>query len=137
MNNMSDNQNQVTVRELRQFGCGLGIILLAIGVTLLWQGAMLGAVVIIVALAVAHVFWWQWPGTRRAYSRWMAVAQCISKVMTTLLLLLLYFLILTPLALLARLFGKHFLDLGFREDCESYWVVRNRDEQRHNCEKQY
>jgi len=134
---MKDKQNQVTAKELREFGCGLGVILLVVGSILLWQGTLLGAVVIFVAFAVAHAFWWQWPGTRQLYAGWMAVARALSKVMTAVLLVFLYFIVLTPIALLARLLGKHFLDLQFKQACDSYWVVRKPGEQSHDCKKQY
>lgn len=134
---MKDKQNQVTAKELRQFGCGLGVILLVIGGVLLWRGAIFGAIVICVAFAVAHVFWWQWRGTRELYARWMAVARVLSKVMTTVVLTLLYFMVLTPIALLARLFDKRFLDRSFDKSCDSYWIVRDPATQRHNSEKQF
>jgi hypothetical protein len=67
----------------------------------------------------------------------MAVARCISKVVTSALLMILFFVVLTPIALLARRCGKRFLDLAFREECDSYWVLRDSAAQRHDCEKQY
>lgn len=134
---MRDTDHQVTVRELRQFGCGLGILLLVIGSVLLWRGNLLGALVLCAALAVAHVFWWQWRGTRRVYSHWMAAARCLSRVMTRVILFVLYFVVLTPLALLARLCGKRFIDMHGDKGRDSYWVVRGPEAKRHDSRKQY
>jgi hypothetical protein len=41
-------------------------------------------------------------------------------------LFVIFFLVLTPVALLARLLGKRFLDLGRGGQAKSYWVARDR-----------
>ena len=40
------------------------------------------------------------------------------------ILLVIFFLILTPLGILLRAFGKDYLSRPFRRDSPSYWLVR-------------
>jgi hypothetical protein len=40
------------------------------------------------------------------------------------ILLVIYFLILTPLGILLRAFGKDYLSRPFRGDSLTYWIVR-------------
>jgi hypothetical protein len=55
---------------------------------------------------------------------WMTLAIVLGWVMTRVLLALVFFIGITPIALIAKLFGKRFLDLGFEPDRESYWEKR-------------
>ena len=46
---------------------------------------------------------------------WKKFAELLGWVNTRILLTIIYFLIITPLALLFRLSGKQFLDIGFNQ----------------------
>ena len=59
-------------------------------------------------------------------------------IVSTVALTILYFLCITPIALIARLTGKKFLDLSFRNEADSYWNLRQKKEKTENsCETQY
>jgi hypothetical protein len=47
-------------------------------------------------------------------------------VMSRVLLGIIFYLVITPLGLAARLTGKQFLDLKFKEVKPSYWIERTR-----------
>ena len=53
---------------------------------------------------------------------WMALAEKISVVMTFVIMVLLFYLVITPLGLLLRLFGKDLLERKIRKDLPSYWT---------------
>jgi hypothetical protein len=58
--------------------------------------------------------------------------------MTRVILTVLFYLVLTPIAVTARLFGKQFLDLSFRDPKDSYWVLREKDSSKErNYEAQF
>lgn len=115
-----------TRRELRQFGCGLGILLGLFGSLHIWQGLAMGGWLLLAGAAVASAFWRQWPGTRGLYIGWMRAAAVWGRLLTTLLLALLYLVVLTPTALLARGMGKRFLSVAPEPGRTSYWTARDR-----------
>jgi hypothetical protein len=59
---------------------------------------------------------------------WMCLAILMGWVMTRVILILLFFLVLTPLAIIARIFRKRFLDLKIDKSKESYWEIREKKE---------
>ena len=61
---------------------------------------------------------------RAAYLGWMALALALGWVMSRVVLTLIFAVVLTPLALLARLTGKRFLALEPDPAAPSYWVRR-------------
>ena len=48
----------------------------------------------------------------------------ISWVMTRLVLCIVFYLVITPTSIIARLVGKKFLDLKFDKNKKSYWIVK-------------
>ncbi len=50
------------------------------------------------------------------------IAHVMGWVMTRLILGILFYLVITPIGLLGKLFGKRFLDLKFPGKHESYWI---------------
>ena len=55
---------------------------------------------------------------------WMTLATVLGWVMTRLLLMIVFFIGITPIAFIARVVGKRFLDLKYEPDRESYWEKR-------------
>ncbi len=54
----------------------------------------------------------------------MALALVLSWVMTRVILALTFYLMITPLGLLMRLFGYRFLDLSWGDSRETFWHSR-------------
>ncbi len=52
---------------------------------------------------------------------WMAFAEKLSFVMTTLIMFLTFYVVITPLALLLRVMRKDLLSLTLEPEAESYW----------------
>jgi hypothetical protein len=55
---------------------------------------------------------------------WMTLAILLGWVMTRVILVFLFYLVITPIGLIARIFGKHFLDLKIDKSRISYWEKR-------------
>lgn len=56
---------------------------------------------------------------------WMAFAELLGWIMTRVILIILFYAVLTPTALVARVvFRKRFLDLYFEDSKKSYWHSR-------------
>jgi hypothetical protein len=68
-----------------------------------------------------------WPRSLKwAYLGWMALALIAGHVVSTLLLVLFFFLVVTPIGLLARCLGQDFLSRKWDRQATSYWLPRNR-----------
>jgi thiol:disulfide interchange protein len=118
-----------TPRALRSFGLVLGGVLLALAAWLLWRGrppaawlaaGLPGALLAALGLLAPAAL-------RGAHRAWMALALALGWVTSRLVLLLVFSLLLTPLALAARLLGKRFLAMGPDPRATSYWVARPPD----------
>lgn len=113
-------------RALRNFGLLMASVLLLVGGWLWWKSAaswpwVLGgaAFLSVIGLAVPAVL-------KPVYKIWMIFALILGWVMTRIILTLVYFLVLTPIGFLGRLFGEQFLQLKWTRPGEtpSYWVRR-------------
>lgn len=113
-------------RALRRFGLLVGGALLLPCAWLAWRGRIAppwlapGAVLAVLG-AVAPA------ALRGVHRAWMALALALGWLTSRLVLLLVFALLLTPLALAARLLGKRFLEMGPDRGAASYWVARPRD----------
>jgi hypothetical protein len=58
------------------------------------------------------------------YAAWLKIAQFIGRVINTLILTLAYYLVITPTALIKRLFSGPVLPLKPDKSVLSYWVSR-------------
>jgi hypothetical protein len=114
---------KATLKELRNFGLGVGAVFLVLfGLALPWIGGRafprwpfyLGMPLILMGLA--------WPALLRPlHFVWMKLAAALAWVNTRIILAILFFLIFTPLAFLRRLFGKDSLGLRWEEGESTYW----------------
>ena len=62
---------------------------------------------------------------RPVHSAWLKVAHFLGRVVTTVVLALAYYAVITPSALLKRLFGGRPLPVKPDKNVSSYWVVRS------------
>lgn len=55
---------------------------------------------------------------------WMKFGGLLHRIVTPVIMAILFLLFITPLALIMRLFGKRPIPLGFDPKMRSYWIVR-------------
>ena len=111
-------------KEIRQFGITIGIVLgLLGGVFFLRQKdfytyfLIFSAALFISALVL--------PALLKPVQRiWMSLAIVIGWFMTRVILTVLFCLVVTPIGILARIFGKRFLDTRFNRNADSCWITR-------------
>jgi len=127
-------------KELRQFGFTMGIILAVLGVLLLVRGKdnypylfMASGVLIFLGLV--------WPaGLKPLQKAWMSLAVVMGWVMTRLILTVLFYLVISPIGLLAKLFNKDFLSLKLEPEAKSYWIPidpKSEQETKAACQRQF
>ena len=57
---------------------------------------------------------------------WIKLGEILGRVIAPIVMAIIYFLILTPISLLVRLFGKDLIGMKYKNDVESYWVIRKK-----------
>lgn len=108
-------------REIRKFAFPVATVILAIGLFALWREKafawpLIGISGFLVAGAcLLPVI------LRPLYVPWMLLAAVMGWVMTRVLLTLTFYLMITPIGLLRRLFGGDSLKRKFLGNADSYW----------------
>ena len=138
---VSVRELDLSPRRLRRFAFLVAAVLAAIALALALRGrhpggrnlaAGAGAALVLAGVA--------FPARLAAvYRAWMALAFALGWATSRVVLFVLFALVLTPIALVARLTGKRFLDLGFtpgKDGPGSYWV-RKEEGSRGDYEKMY
>ena len=57
---------------------------------------------------------------------WIKLGEILGIVIAPIVMALVYFVILTPVSLIVRIFGKDLLDLKFLKEKDSYWIKRKK-----------
>lgn len=112
--------------DWEKFGITMGIILSIIGFYLLWKKnnnynciLFLAAAFFITGLILPSIL-------RPVYKVWMALAVVMNFIMTRVIMAVIFYLIVTPIGLIASLTGKKFLDVKIDKSAKSYWIVREK-----------
>ena len=58
---------------------------------------------------------------------WIKFGEILGRVIAPIVMAVVYFLILTPISLLVRLFGKDLIGMKFSNDIKSYWIKRKKN----------
>ncbi|MBV6465434.1 MAG: hypothetical protein DYG84_13285 [Candidatus Brocadia sp. AMX3] len=125
-------------KELRKFGITMGAVLVVIGGLLWWRGKeyysylfIPSAVFFFLGLIIPFLL-------KPVHKMWMGLAVLMSWFMTRVILSILFYLGLTPMGFVARLFGKDFLRLKFdKQATDSYWILKEKGKDRDTYEKQF
>ncbi len=122
---------------LRTFGITVGLILMIIAGFFFWKGKEIfyifftpGFALCFLGFAIPYLL-------KPIYWIWMIFATILGWVMTRVILSLLFYVILTPIGLIARLFGKQFVELRWDKSKKSYWNYRSGMPVTGNYEKQF
>lgn len=126
-------------RDLRKFGLLVGGVFALLAVWSAWRGKpafpyCLSAAVPLLVLGLV------WPRALKwVYIPWMTLGFVVGLVVSTILLTIFFYLVVSPIGLLARAMGKDFLSRTLDPQAKSYWVqrVRRGPKQRQEYEQQF
>jgi len=119
------NSNSIDIKEIRKFGlialiffgclCAIGIwVKKPVPIYLFGCLSLLGLAFILV------------PGPLRpVHAGWLKIAHFIGRAITALVLILAYYLVITPTAFIKRLFGGRPLPVRPDKTASTYWVERS------------
>jgi len=124
-----------TKKDIKKFGFLIGGILIAISLFFIWKEA--ASYKIIMPIGIIFIISGQFLPTilKPIYLVWMTFAVILGWIMTRVILIIIFYLIVTPISLIAKLFRHKFLDLTFRTKDDTYWNYRN--DTISNIEKQF
>jgi hypothetical protein len=114
----------ISDKAVKKTGLTIGVVLILVSLLLWYLGkisfmyfSIVGGLLIILAIIAIPVL-------RPFHRVWMMFAFAMGFVMSRVILTLLYYLIITPIGLLAKLVGKKFMPLGFDKNAATYWEKR-------------
>lgn len=121
------------IRTLRVFALGLTILLGGIAAWryLVADEPLVALVLAVVGLAIGVVGWLQPAWVRPVFVGWMILVFPLNWVVTHLLLAIIFYGMITPLAFYFRVTGRDLLGRRLRPDQETYWETKEiRDDAR-------
>ena len=111
-------------KELRQFGITIGVVLGFLGAWFLWRGKE-GSHLFLITAVVFFASGFLLPLLLKPLHKvWMTLALLLGWLMTRIILIILFYLVVTPIGLLARFCGKDFLNKKFDRKVNSHWLLR-------------
>lgn len=119
------NQIDVSDKAIRKTGITVGIVLVLVSLLLLLGGkgsftyfSIAGGLFIILSFVALPVL-------KPFHKAWMILALSMGFVMSRLILVILFYVVLTPISLIAKVAGKKFMPLGFDKNAATYWEKRD------------
>lgn len=114
----------ISDKAVKKTSVTVGIVLLIITFVLwyygktsfIYFGAVGGLFIILTYIAV--------PSLRPFHKLWMSFALILGWLMSRVILIILFYLVITPIGLAAKIFGKRFLELKIDKDAKTYWEKR-------------
>lgn len=124
--------------DLRKFGITMGVVLVLLAGVLWWREIdwyrylfICAAVFVLLGLAVPTAL-------KSIHRAWMTLSIVLGWVMTRVILIVLFYLVVTPTGWLGRLFGERFLDVKIDPDASTYWIQRKESQvHKSHYEKQF
>lgn len=119
---------------LRKFGLVVGAVFAGLGAWFWWRHRtaypwfLAPAAPLLVLGAFAPTL------LKEVYRVWMTLALVMGLVMSTVILTLFYYLVVTPVGLAARVAGKDFLSRRLSPDTKTYWIKRDRTKAKSNAD---
>ena len=112
-------------RELRKFGLTVGVVCLILGLWFLYRGkpqfryfTAPGILVLVCGLVLPR-------SLKFVFIGWMTLALVLGYIVSSVLLTLFFYFVVTLVGLFARFTGKDFLQRKLDSRAESYWMMRD------------
>jgi len=117
---------EISKKILRKFGLLVGGVFLLLGLLIYYSSQGLIGIIFLIVGALLFLLGFVFPNSLPdVYEIWMGLALALGWIVSRLLLIILFYLGITTVAFIARIFGKKFLDTKFRDGKASYWVKRD------------
>lgn len=113
----------VSTKSLRKFGLVVGGVFLLIFLWFYFQESdLLYSYIFLILAAPLMVLGLLIPKSLKSiYKAWMGAAFAIGWVVSRVILFILFYLVILPIGLVSRIFGKDFLNVKLDKQEETYW----------------
>ena len=127
----------ISKKSLKKFGLLIGSILILIGVTLSNKTPMNATIIIFILCGIFLFISGLIKSSilESTYKIWMGFAFALGWVISRVILMILFYLVITPIGSLSKLFHKSFLDIQYRTTKTSSWIKKNSSNS--NIDKMY
>ena len=123
------NLNSIDTIQIRKFGAVALVFFGALFVLGLWMKKPI-PVFLFGFLAIVGISFILFPERQRPiYVAWLSIAGFLGKIVTGLALTIAFFVVITPSALIKRVFGGRPLPVKPDKDVSTYWVERSEPSQ--------
>ena len=112
--------------DWKKFGITMGIILTIIGLYLVWKNNDYFTYFFFVAAAFFIIGLLLPAALKYVYKAWMSLAVVMGFIMTRVIMIIIFYLLVTPIGLIASITGKKFLDMKIDQNAKSYWLARDK-----------
>ncbi len=135
--NYEASKLEYSKKILRKFGITVGAVFGLLGVWFMYANILYPVQVLFIVLGIFLIFFGVlFPKFLKSiYRYWMTAAFVLGWFVSRILLTILFFVVLTPIALIAKLFKKEFLNLNYKQNQKSYWIQKTTS--KINYEKMY
>lgn len=119
-------QLKTGARELRNFGLLVGGVFAALGAVLCLRHRPSGPYFLAAGVLLIGFGLLAPRALKYIYIGWMFLAIVLGLIVSNVLLIVFFFVVITPIGLVARAVGKDFLSLKLKRAAPSYWIPRER-----------
>ena len=122
----------VSPKSVKKFGFVVGGVFTLLAILLFWKDVWQSTRIIFLVGGVSLIL----GGLVRAnseemkivYRLWMGLAFFLGWIMSRVILFILFYFILAPIGLIAKVFGKQFLSIKFKDGKQSYWIPKEKQQ---------
>jgi hypothetical protein len=118
------SSNSIDAREIRKFGVIAFVFFGCLSLIGIWTKKPLPTYLFGFLSLLGISFILAPSRMKRIHTLWLRIAHFLGRVVTTIILTLAYYLVITPAALIKRLLGGAPLPIKPDKECSSYWVTR-------------
>jgi Saxitoxin biosynthesis operon protein SxtJ len=111
-------------KDLRKFGITIGSALVVFAVVFYFLGKSYylyfgSAGLVLIAAGILF------PVILKPLNKiWMSLAVVLGWLSSRIILTIVFYLVLTPISIIAKISGKKFLDLKYKPEADTYWIKR-------------
>jgi len=113
-------------KKIRDFGITFFAIFALIGGALLYKGRDVGYLSIGLGLLFLLAGIFAGNSLRLLYKVWMGFAAILGFFMSRVILCMIFYLVITPISMLVKVFGKDTLDQRWDREAGSYWIKKEK-----------
>lgn len=138
MNTCKTDKTHTEKVEIRKFGITIAAALVILAGFFWWRGKEYYIYFVFISFAFLFFTLSAPVVLKPVYKIWMLFALILNRIMTGVILSILFYLILTPIGFLGKLFGENYLNLKLNKHNKSYWIPKEkRSGEKSDHEKQF